>query len=204
MTDVFMDHGDGKELLLECTNILDSIGLKSFLMYGTALGAYRDKGFTPTESDIDIGFLTEQFIPKVPVLMDQLIRNGYEVHALIKPFNRCWAIKARKNNIGVDFVSFTIWTDQVHGDNVRFCVSTLAEFSGVYQRPMLEEYETVEIFSFGNVFLVPSPIEKYLELEYGENWGIPQHDHIQRTRVNQFRASRGIPDTHLDRYNYEL
>ena len=202
MTDRFMDHVEGKKLLSECYEILGSIRLGSFLMYGTALGAYRDNGFTPTESDIDIGFLTEEFIPKVPSLANQLIRSGYEVHILVKPFNRCWAIKARKNGIGVDFVSFTIWTDQVHGDDTRFCVSTLSEFSGVYPRPMLEEYETVEVFD--KIFQVPSPIEKYLEFEYGENWKIPQHDHTQRSRVDLFRRSRGLPDTHLDRYKYDV
>ena len=56
-----MNKEEGRERLLELGEILDRVEVSYFLILGTALGAYRDKGFVPTERDIDIGFLYEDF-----------------------------------------------------------------------------------------------------------------------------------------------
>ena len=55
---------NGRRLLLETADILDELGIRFFLIQGTALGAYRDHGFTPTEADIDFGVLVEHLYPK--------------------------------------------------------------------------------------------------------------------------------------------
>jgi len=54
-----MNKENGKKLLLEFANWLDEFEIPFFLIQGTALGAYRDKEFTPTEQDIDLGYLVE-------------------------------------------------------------------------------------------------------------------------------------------------
>ena len=196
-----MDFGVAKTLLAECADQLDDLGVPFFLSHGTALGAYRDGGFTPNEDDIDIGFLAEHFVPNAHRIAAALTWRGYESTTLVRPFERCWAIKARKHRIGIDLVSFVRWQDQVHGDNGRIVPSTLADFYGYYPSPMFEQTKKIELF--GHIYDIPSPIEDYLELEYGAGWKTPSSLHayttFSQTRIDGFSSSRCVPHDLLNR-----
>lgn len=179
--------------LLSVTAVLDDIGVPYFLAYGTALGAYRDSGFTPTETDIDIGFLAESFVPMAMTIRTRLL-SVCALYSLTEPFNRCWAIKAHANDVNIDLVSNAVWQDK------RFNPSVVHDFCHVHTRPMLENYETVEVF--GKKFLVPSPIEQYLEELYGPKWYIPKLDTAHRNRVDGFM--RHVPVDLLEQYDTRL
>ena len=58
-----MDRIEGERCFKDVYHVLSSVGVPFFLIQGTALGAWRDNGFTPMERDIDIGFLQEEFEP---------------------------------------------------------------------------------------------------------------------------------------------
>lgn len=197
-----MDRIVGEKLLLQCVNIFEQIDLPFFLSYGTALGVYRDGGFTPTEVDIDFGFRIEDFVPKVPLLVSSLVYQGFEIETLNPPFSQCWAVKARKFDIGVDMVATIPWNCQTYNDDCRFEISAAtlnrrSEFCGVYPKELVESVRGVS--SFGRQLPVPNRIEMYLRLLY-DDWKTPRLDHTHKHRIDQFRQTRGIPNDLLDQY----
>jgi phosphorylcholine metabolism protein LicD len=181
-----MNKAEGRRLLTEAKEILDRVGVPHFLIQGTALGAYRDNGFTPTERDIDIGFLQEEFEPFSLELFNEFASRGFKARLVSEPFKRNRSLKVKKNGIKIDMVAYLIW------ENFRFCSSLLEEYSIVHPRQNLENYETVELF--GMTFKVPSPIEVYLAHEYGPDWETPTDTHISASRIYQFRKTEGIPN----------
>lgn len=197
-----MDHAEGKKILLECDDLLRSLEVPYLLMYGTALGAYRDRGFCPHELDIDLGFTAEDFVPRAGDIAGSLVDAGYEIHSLVEPFTRCWAIKARKNGVGVDLMSFIRWTDQAWGDDLRFCPSTLGDFCGCYPPGMVVPGQSY-MSMFGRHFSIPFGIKQYLTMEYGEDYETVKQEHAYtnpgtRTRVDGFMTSRGVPRNLLE------
>jgi len=188
-----IDHAVAKKLLLEVTTVLDELRIPFFLMQGTALGAFRDKGFTPTETDIDLGFLQEDLTSNAPTIFDALTAKGYEVHSFILPFTRVRSMKLMKHEINIDLVGFMKW------EKVRFthnCDRKTKPYAIVHQAPLLETYQTVELF--GRKFQIPYPIEVYLEREYGEDWRTPKADSVSRTRMYDFMEDMKIPSTLLE------
>ena len=189
----FMDKVEGRQSLLDVCGVLGSLKARYFLILGTALGAYRDKGFTPTEQDIDLGFLQEDFALIAGDIANSLIKSGFEISSINRPFSRCRAIVARRNDIKIDMVGYILWK------NFRFCPNSDPKthaYAIVHERKILENYEPVKLF--GVTFSVPSPIERYLELEYGEDWRTPKEDHVSRTRQYDFLEQWKIPNDLLD------
>lgn len=194
-----MDKEIGREVLLEVAGVLDEMGVPFFLMQGTALGAYRDGGFVPLERDIDFGVLIEHFGPAAGELADRLESIEYGIRKIVEPFTVARTIVAAKSGVKVDIVGFMLWKD-----DTRFTATPLDEFSVgprpwaiLHRREFLENYETVEMF--GHPFNVPSPIEDYLESEYGPDWRTPKDDHISRGRVYHFIRDNNLPADFVER-----
>jgi hypothetical protein len=191
----FFDEKVGAEVLLEVSDVLDHIGIPFFLMQGTALGAYRDNGFTPTERDIDLGVLMEHLPVRMFYrLMLLFIESGYDVEAFVAPFDRPRTLVLFKNEIKVDIVTWAKWKGQ------RFQSAPVREYVKppyciVHEAKMLEKYRPVNVF--GKTFNAPYNIEEYLRKEYGDDWKTPQEDHVSRTRVYDFIEKEGIPYDYL-------
>lgn len=186
---MYMDHNKGREVLLEVADILDNYFIPFFLIQGTALGAYRDKGFTPTEKDIDLGVLYENFHCQGVSLTREFLLQGFDIEMFVAPFTRPRTIVLWKNNVHVDIVSFAKWKDK------RFCASPVREwitppYCLVHKAEVLEQYDTIQLF--GRRFYLPSPIEYYLTNEY-DDWQTPREDHVSRTRVYDYIKQEGIP-----------
>jgi len=184
-----MDFKKAERLVKELHRVFEDY--PHFLIQGTALGAYRDKGFTPTERDIDIGMLGEDLVKCGGWLALDLINADFEIITVNKPFNRIRVIKAFKYGIKVDIASYVLWKD------VRFCCSNLTEYSIVHPRKLLEN--TTSIQWFGKEWTIPKDIEGYLEREYGEDWRTPKYDHVSKSRITHFRRNEGIPNDILDK-----
>lgn len=193
----YMDHDKGKALLLAITDVLDRLKVPYFLMQGTALGAYRDGGFTPTERDIDLGILQEHLGDVTALAIEtHLHQLGCDTECLLAPFSRPRMIVAWSDGAKADLVSWTRWRDR------RFIATPIRpwiteHYCIVHEAALLENYEEVELF--GRRFRVPSPVETYLEREYGPTWHIPADDHISRTRVYDFLKTEGVPLDLLER-----
>lgn len=64
------------ELLQQFVGICDKLGLRYFLVCGSALGAVKYKGFIPWDDDVDVGMFREEyeiFLEKAPALLPEHI-----------------------------------------------------------------------------------------------------------------------------------
>ena len=183
-----MNKANGEKMLHELHRILS--GEKCFLIQGTALGAYRDKGFCPSEADIDIGFLQETLRSGGANICKSLILDGFEVKTVNEPFNNLRAIRAFKYGVKADLNGFMLHNGK------RFCNSNLQDYAVVFEREVLENTKKIKLF--GDVWSIPTDTEKYLELEYGKDWRTPQADSVSRSRVYGFIKEQGITNDFLD------
>jgi phosphorylcholine metabolism protein LicD len=153
-----------KEVLLEAKEVFDKLGLRFFLIYGTALGAVRDKGFIETDEDIDLGCFHEELIPKIEELRDEFIKRGFKVYGFSYPYGYTRALNIYKHNILIDIRNFE------YTPSGRFL-----------QRINSDRYDIANVFSFNDVedidflgdkFLVPKDVKNYLTENYGD-WETP-------------------------------
>jgi len=190
-----MDKEAGRKCLLEVSDLLKTLGLQFFLMQGTALGAYRDGGFVPTERDIDFGILQENLTPVAIPLVSRLAALDFQVETFSLPFHKVRTIVAWKYGAKVDLVGMIRW------GNLRFTAnpvhpSVVEPYALVHEAEILENYAQITLFE--QTFNMPYKIETYLEREYGDDWRTPKDDHVSRTRIYDFISKEGIPEDHLD------
>lgn len=185
-----MNRENAKKLLFDVADQLDKHRLPFFLIQGTALGAFRDNDFTPTEKDIDLGVLQEYLTPTAFSLIgSNLNLMGYDVECVAMPFFFPRTMVVIGHDCKMDIVGYSQWEDK------RFACSPVRDwlkkpYAIVHDRATLENYEVVNLF--GRTFHVPAPIETYLELEYGPDWRIPKDDNVSRTRVYNFLEDNSV------------
>ena len=66
------------EILSDFIDICEKNNLDYFLVFGTALGAVRHKGFIPWDDDVDVGMLREDYNKFLEIAKTQL-SNKYEI-----------------------------------------------------------------------------------------------------------------------------
>lgn len=193
------DSAIAQKVLRECAIIFDNISLSYFLSYGTALGAHRDKGFTPYELDIDIGFLVEDVVPKTGSLVRDLIDHHYQVRTVHGRFTIPYAIVAEKSGIKVDMVGLIPWNDQVYGGGlVRLDPCHDNPDSAVWPGELFEGDLTVHMF--GRDWPMPFMIEEYLEHTYGKMWRVPARGPNHHHFILGYQEEREIPSNFLERF----
>lgn len=184
----------GKVLLLETKPILDQVlGPDNwFLMLGTALGAYRDKGFVPTEEDIDVGVILKDRNVSLESLLTRFVQSNFcKVEIVIAPFSICRILYVHKYQIKMDIVGWLAFNEELFAATPVEPEHVLKPYCLVHSRKVLSPpYRKIELF--GEEFNVPQDIEKYLELEYGTDWRTPKEDHISRTRIYSYLSKNGI------------
>lgn len=195
----FMDHEQGKKLLLELKEVLDFHNVPFFLMQGTALGAYRDRGFVPTERDIDLGILQEKWQHKAAFVAMSLQRRGFDTECFVMPFTEIRTVVCFKYDCKADLVGMIRYQDK------RFTTGPIRDYTQppvakpyalVHDADLIEDQQQLELF--GRKFFIPRNIETYLEREYGPDWRVPADDHVSRTRVYNFLEQEGIGADYLE------
>lgn len=187
-----MDKENGKKLLLEFAEILDEYGIPFFLIQGTALGAYRDGGFTPTEKDIDLGYLIEELASPAR-FVSHLIDEGYEVQTFNLPFTKPRMMTARKYGCRIDFTGYIKWKDKRFASRT-FDERQLPELTIVHEAKILES--SISFHLFGRKFPLFFHIEEYLRLTYGKDWETPNENHAlmeSTVCVRDFMKNENIP-----------
>lgn len=199
------DKVEGKKCLLEIAEILDQFkpSLNYFLIQGTALGAYRDNGFTPTERDIDLGFFSEEFCYLASAILSAFCFRGFELETVVRPFERTRTIVVFKYGWRADLVSWARWNDSECGEVyfesapiVPLTKRACGDYCIVHKASLFDNLETVTMFD--REWFVPGPIETYLEREYGEDWRTPKEDHESRTRIYDYVNLEEIPSDLLN------
>ena len=66
-------------ILKDFIDVCKKYDLKYFLIFGTAIGAARHKGFIPWDDDIDIGMLRSDY-DKFIDIMDKEMGEKYNLH----------------------------------------------------------------------------------------------------------------------------
>ena len=165
--------------------VFDKFNTPFYLAYGTALGAYRDKDFLPGDEDIDLVVTTDALSREIPFITRKAI--GWALYDLgFRPqevmFNVCGRMEMVQIGYNGDHetgiivcernVKFTIFffkddKCETHGD-VKLCIPRLGAVK-LIESPAKFYKGAQEIKFKGEKFLVPSPIEEYLEFTY-KDW----------------------------------
>jgi glycerol-3-phosphate cytidylyltransferase len=154
-----------QELLLKFREIADKHQIKVYLLWGTLLGAVREKDFIKGDYDTDIYVTDEKkLLDIIPVLYEHNIklcrmakgmyysfmyREGTFIDVVIKrPYKFC---------------VFGLWCYQ------------LGKPLGAVPKKYFRKEQAIELF--GETFYCPSTPENILRFWYGDNWRIPVSGH---------------------------
>jgi len=146
-----------KEFLIEVRDILNKKNINYFLLFGTLLGAYREKDFIKHDKDIDIGIFLDSKND-----LEDLVLQGVFAEKNIKFFkDRGYSLQ--KGDSYMDIYPFTM-----DGDEYRSLLGW------EYNYRLKKKYFPTERIEFvGEEFETISNIEDYLIEKYGENWRTP-------------------------------
>jgi len=150
-------------ILFTTKQIFEDNNIPFFLVYGTLLGAYRDKGFIKHDTDIDLGLLDE-YLEQVMALID----GGYfAIRGLlhIRGEHKKRHLKALQYK--TDYIDF--W----------FFKKKLWYQAGKYYRMKAFQIDDglSDIEFYGQKFKTVNNIEAYLNSHYRGNWKLPVKDY---------------------------
>lgn len=146
------------EDLLEVKQVFDDLNLPLFLMYGTALGIYRDDQFLKSDHDIDLGTWGQKNKEKIWSKLEPL---GFYKRAGKKDLEGQTDFLSIHTNRQV---SFDIFLFEEYNDEYKAfttpttCCATLPK--------QFAKMEKIKFY--GQTFLIPSPTEDYLTYFYGD------------------------------------
>ena len=169
-----MEQKEARDLaridLLKVKKALDEAGVRFFLIFGTLLGAIRDKDLILWDKDIDLGIFyedswklekAEKVLEKHGILMEGKRRR--------KPDTPCEKfVLFGKTVWGIEFMTMYLIGDTYwHIDS--------SDWRGARLIPVEKEhYDNLEEIDFlSTKFLIPSKPKVLLKKWYGSNWHIP-------------------------------
>jgi lipopolysaccharide cholinephosphotransferase len=127
-----------KENLLDIKKVLDKNNVSFFLMFGTLLGAIRDKKFIKTDIDTDLGFFREDKVNFYKVILEL---RDYDFW-LIRTDHNDNLISVRRDDEYIDFCFF---------DRINIPITNLIEYPFI-----------------GETFLIPENYDEILTELYGD------------------------------------
>lgn len=169
-------------VLEDFDSICKRLNIQYWLVFGSALGFYRDQGYIKGDSDIDVGVKCDN--TTYLHLLDTMQKNGFDkIRTPPKPRGKdtgrlSWR-HTWKHDIMVDI--FRLDRDPHH--TYATCQQALPFFNGV-------EY----VIYNKKKYPIPTPIENYLKLCYGPNWKTPNLFKLraQQKAIERYWKTRSI------------
>lgn len=158
-------HSDAAKLLVDISNFLDDINVVHWLVFGTALAAYRDGKFIPWDLDIDIAI---SFSEKDKLIsnIDKLSERNILLVRHIK--NSLFTLMKRGGKIPLDIYLFSKGADY-------YRCSPVQKRSYLIEHEQLDDgFSTIEFC--GKQFNIVKYPEKYFTRLYGD-WEKPKRNH---------------------------
>ncbi|RNA04113.1 THO complex subunit, partial [Brachionus plicatilis] len=153
------------EKLKYIAQTLESLGVEYWLAGGTLLGWYRDCGFIPHTTDLDIGLFSQQHDSRVKKSF-----LGNKKAALIVEFgfpNDSYELRLDSEKLQIDLFYFYDLNSTHHWCGYQE--------KRVKKRRFLTKSNLCSGELFGQKYLVPCRVENYLNEEYGTNlWKVPK------------------------------
>ena len=151
-----------KEFLMIC-DVLDECKIIFFLQTGILLGAIRDNNLIKWDWDIEISVFSDDFLPKIDLIVNKLIDKNFE----IKNVNK------KKYDSKIDFIGkypenvtgYTIFSWNYSKSKDKYWRKNLSVPSR-----FLNNLSTTNLF--GRKFKCPNYTEEYLTFAYGD-WKTP-------------------------------
>ena len=141
--------------LVALQKFLESEGIQWGFIFGTVLGAIREKDFISHDEDIDLYILDTE---------EDNLRNSFlklrEVGFELIRYDKGGIYSIMKDGEYIDFYIF-----KPYKKGIYHC--------GSYYTLEKHLKETIQIDFLGGKFRVPKDYEEYLEITYGENWQTP-------------------------------
>lgn len=158
--------------MAEAKDILGRLRVPFFLFLGTALGAYRDQCFCPgDEDDVDFG-IHDKFFPRVKEIISAFKEAGFEMKQAWVPKDEVAPeICFTRGGCKIDLFFITSDKDRSYWRFYQNPGATEYKTKGISSK-YFDRFESVNFFDMD--FNIPSPIEDYLEDNYGD-WKTPIH-----------------------------
>jgi len=176
---------NASKALKEATDLLDELGVRYFLAFGTCLGLVRDKGLIKWDWDVDLISLGEDN-EKIETNVDKLTAAGFtefkrkqdipkwkksETEKSEENYVRTYSFK--KYGCRVDIDPAYISAD---GESRIILKGRKREmFCAKYPAHWFDTEITSDVEYRGKRYRIPHNVEDYLESNYGPNWNVPAY-----------------------------
>ena len=143
--------------LEKLTNILQNLGVKHWIDYGTLLGAYRNKKVIKHDYDLDLSILFEKEKFNSEMLCERLSQYYYIMHHSVDSYICIYP----KNNL-----QFTMVHIDIYFWNIESKLVKSSTWSNIYTpKYFYDELESIKLE--GLDFKCPRHLDQYLQFRYG-------------------------------------
>jgi lipopolysaccharide cholinephosphotransferase len=155
-----MDKAQAKSNLFAIADILDTLGIRSFLFFGTLLGAMREKDFIAHDTDTDLGVFQE-FSDRFPEIRAAAEAAGFTI------------LRGASGDRLFSFMRGNEYLDcYVSKRFIAFPFRQAFDVDGSSVPALcLEHLEEADFL--GRPFRIPAEAERVLRILYGRNWRVP-------------------------------
>ncbi len=147
------------EGLKEIKKFMDGLGVEFMLFDGVLLGAIREKNFIKWDWDVELAIRVEDIYDHVDTLLEETKNSGFSII-----------------NIDLNYNNFKL---NVFKYDTKYSILGFHQCGSLrkrklYQYPEIFFENTEKIEFLGEKYNVPSPPQKYLTYQYGDDWEIPK------------------------------
>lgn len=184
-----MNKEAAKQMLFEVVDIFNSQDVELFLHCGTLISAYRGY-FQEGDEDLDFAVKHEVIVSKMGFLKEELKKHGYRMMIHSKPYIYERGMKLAKvfngHEIHADIIDYAL------NEKDRFHPNYAIDYATVHEARFFENPKTINFL--GRDFLIPTPVEDFLESIYGKDWRTPKvkcvfPNDYKNVRLNYWRST---------------